>query len=387
MSMPPPRPARPSTARRLRRVGAVAALATVLAAPVLVLLGQFWGAQSADYASSAAERRGVRYLGPLTGLLDAVTRQQSAAVRRQSVDAEAVRRSVAAVDEVDRLVGRDLATTERWTRLRQQVVDLTDRTFAGADAALTAYSEVVDTTLALVRKAGDTSNLILDPQLDVYYVMNTALLRLPEVLVASGRYSDLLQVAAALKDASRPQRLAALSTARSRVLTAADDLGAGLEKAFDITRSDRLGPAMLRPLDDFRTAVDGLAPRTSPLQAGSPHLDPVDAGARQDTLARAAMDLDRAALAQLDDLVGTRLGTITRQLVVAALTGALGLLVAVGAAFWLRPVRRHDPPPAPVERPAGARHAGRAESVDAHELVASSGVAVSTRRGGARAAR
>jgi len=386
MSMTP-RPARPSTARRLRRAGAVAALATVLAAPVLVLLGQFWGAQSADYASSAAERRGVRYLGPLTGLLDAVTRQQSAAVRRQSVDAEAVRRSVAAVDEVDRLVGRDLATTERWTRLRQQVVDLTDRTFAGADAALTAYSEVVDTTLALVRKAGDTSNLILDPQLDVYYVMNTALLRLPEVLVASGRYSDLLQVAAALKDASRPQRLAALSTARSRVLTAADDLGAGLEKAFDITRSDKLGPALLRPLDDFRTAVDGLAPRTSPLEAGSPQLDPVNAGARQDTLTRAAMDLDRAALAQLDDLVGTRLGAITRQLVVAALTGAAGLLVAVGAALWLRPVRRRDPPSAPDERPAGARHAGRAESVDAHELVASSGVAVSTRRGGARAAR
>jgi hypothetical protein len=373
---------------RLRRVVALLGVVAVLTVPLAVVFLQVWTGRMADHGVTSSERRGIRYLGPVTQLISVVVEQQSATVRGRRVDTPAVRQAVAAVDTVDRELGARLATTERWTGLRQQVQDVTGRNFADPNDAFVAYTELLDTALELVRKAGDTSELILDPKLDTYYVMNAALLRLPQVLVAAGRYADLVYLIVRGKQTRQPDRLAELATARSRIIEPADDLGVGLEKAFDATSSDTLGPALLRQLDHFRTATDALAPRTAPLTPASAQLDPTAVDNAEDDLRQAARDLDTAALEQLDTLLGHRAAAVVRQLVLAAVALLVGLLVAVGAAIWLGPAGRAAPAP-PLTRPPGAKHGDRGDptSVDASELVASSGLTLTPRRGGARAAR
>jgi hypothetical protein len=386
MSMPPSA----SSTGRSRRIIAAVGMVVVLSVPLAVLFTLLWSARSADHDFSTGERRGVRYLGPLTELISTVVGQQSATVRGHRVDSAAVQRSVAAVDAIDRQLGGKLDSSERWAKLRKSVLAVTGRSFADPGDAYTAYSEMLDNAVALVRKVGDTSSLILDPKLDTYYVMNATLLRIPDVVVDGGRYADLVYLIGQGPQSTELEQAAQLSTARLDVSESASDLIDGLEKAFDETRSETLGPAMLRQLDNFRTAVDALAPRTAPLAPRSVRLDPTVAANAEEDLQRSALELDRAALGQLDLLLSKRITAALRELALAAVVLVLGLLLAVAGVVWL-PARLHGepPPPPPPVRPPGARHGERrdSDSVDARELVASSGLALPPRRGGTRAAR
>lgn len=389
MSVPPSAP----VTGRSRRVIAAVGVVAILAVPMAVLFGLLWSARVSDYHSNNAERRGARYLAPVTDLISTLAAQQSATVRGRPVDGTAVQRSIAGVDAIDREVGGKLGVADRWVKLRQRVLEVTGKAYSDPTDGFTAYSELLSTAVTLVRKVGDTSNLILDPRLDTYYVMNAAMLRIPDIIVDGARYSDLAYLTVQRKLTGQVAQIAALDTARLDVTESASDLEDGLEKAFDATSSDTLGPAMLRELDNFRTAVDALAPPTSPVQPASVKLDPGVISNNQEDLQRTALDLDKAALGQLDVLIGKRITGVVRVLVVAVLALLLGLALAVALVVWL-PARRQRaasavPPTPPPARPAG-RHGDRRgdpDSVDARELVASSGLAIPPRRGGTRAAR
>jgi hypothetical protein len=377
-----------STAGGARRVAAALGLALVLLVPLSVIFVQFWTARTEDLTFNQDERRGVEYLGPLTELLSMVTEQQSGVVHGRTVITASVQRSIAAVDAVDRRLGTRLQTTQRWTQLRQLILEVTGRTFSNRNEAFTAYSGVVDLTLALVRKVGDTSNLILDPAIDAYYVMNATLLRIPAILVDSGRYADLVTIVSSSRRSMEPESLAQLASVRSQILAGADDLSTGLEKSFENTDSNTLGPGLLRQLDEFRTAVDAVAPRASPLQAApAASLKPTEIERDQNNVQRVALALNAAGLSQLDLLLKARVDAIARQRLYAVAALLAGVAMSAAVAVWLLPRRRRGSVE-PAPRPAG-RHGERlsAESIEARELVAASGTALSSRRGGARAAR
>src|SRR6266568_203135 len=205
-------------AGRTRRIAAAAGLAIVLLVPLLVIFTQYWTSRTQDLTFNQDERRGVQYLLPLTDLLSTMTQQQSAVVHGRGVLTLAVEQAVAAVDTVDRQVGGRLQTTPRWSQLRQQILGLSGQGVQPNLAeAYTSYSAVVDLAVQLVRKVGDTSNLILDPAIDAYYVMNATLLRIPDVLVDSGQYSDLVKIANAAGKAVDLTTLAELASARGQV--------------------------------------------------------------------------------------------------------------------------------------------------------------------------
>lgn len=76
------------------------------------------------------------------------------------------------VDDIDELSGELLETSELWSALRPKLNKLPSQL---ADAELS----IVATELrSLINKIGDTSKLILDPDLDTYYLMDIVLLRL-----------------------------------------------------------------------------------------------------------------------------------------------------------------------------------------------------------------
>jgi hypothetical protein len=390
MSVPPSGP----SIGRSRRVVAAGGVVLLLAVPMVVLFGLLWNGRMSDYHANQQERRGARYLAPLTDLISTLAAQESNSVRGRPTDGQAVQHSIAGVDAVNRDLGDDLGVSDRWAKLKQSVLDVTGKAYSDPNDGFTAYSELLSTAVEMVRKIGDTSQLILDPKLDTYYVMNAAMLRIPDIIIDGARYSDLAYLIVQRKQTNQVAPIAALDTARLDVTESAADLEDGLEKAFDATSSDTLGPALLRQLDNFRTAVAALAPPTSPVQPSATKIDPGVIGNNQEDLQRTALDLDQAALGQLDASFGKRISGAVRGLVLAGAVLAVGLGLAVGAVFWF-PNRQRDraesaaPPAPPPARPVG-RHGDRRgdpDSVDARELVASSGLAVPPRRGGTRAAR
>ena len=357
------------------RAAAAAAVAVAVLVPLAVLFAQVWSASGASQSFTADERRGVAYLVPLTRLLSATTEAQSAAVRGRPVDAAAVRSAVAAVDQADARLGRSLRTSDRWTDARQLVQQRLTVPSWQPPTAYTQYSDVNTKLLELTRTVGDSSRLVLDPAIDAYYVMNASLLRIPEILVDSGRYTDLSVLFPTGGDDATKAQLAA---ARNRIATDETDLSDGLLKAFAQTDSSRLAPGLTARLDDFRTAVDAVAPSTS-LLAPVPERSVTDLIGNQDALQRATLTLQEASLTELDALLADRAGADTRSRVVALAAAAVGVLVAAVLArlAWrwapVRPRRRPDdlddapvtpyrpangtPVPVGTERSGGARAA------------------------------
>jgi len=175
-------------------------------------------------------------------------------------------------------------------------------------------------------------------------------------------------------DATKAQ----LAAARNRVAADETDLSDGLLKAFAQTDSSTLGPGLTQPLDDFRTAVDAVAPSAS-LLAPAPERSVSDLVANQDALRQATLGLQDASLGQLDDLLADRAAGQTRSRLVAVAAAVIGILVAAVLARlawrWAppRPRRRAvdpDDEPAVPRSPNGTRVPVHAE-----------------RSGGARAAR
>jgi hypothetical protein len=315
--------------RRAVRLAIAVVVAVALLAPAAYLFTRVWSDNTATLEFNRAERRGVAYLGPLTSLLAAVTRAQSAAVNRDQPDLTPIRAAVAAVDEADGRLGGQLRTTERWTAIRETVLDTTSRSWPDPAAAYRAYSDLATTLLELTRKVGDVSKLVLDPQLDAYYVMSAVLLRIPAILVDSGRYLDLSVLSVGKDD---QDSVALLAAARNRIGTDSTDLYDGLITAFGATGSSTLGPGVTRQLDEFRTAVVTVAPSTS-LLAPPPRRTPTALATDQAALQRSTLALDRAALTELDRLLAPREAAAARTRVLAVVAVSVIGLVVLGAAL------------------------------------------------------
>jgi hypothetical protein len=148
-------------------------LPVLLAGAFVVVLRQAWSSNSADARFAGDERSRVAYLRPLTHLVAALTEARSGAVADTQVDTAELQSAVGAVDTADAAYRGVLRTGQRWSDLRARVTAETAHPGQGA-SALQAFTDTLTLALDLVRRVGDTSDLILDPQLDSYYIMDTA---------------------------------------------------------------------------------------------------------------------------------------------------------------------------------------------------------------------
>lgn len=168
-----------------------------------------------DFAES--EMLGVEYLRPLSELLVLANQHAEATRRLQDGDADAktdVARLRAAMEPalrmmeiVDSRMGKQLLTSEddmaarkrvmahpsaiakTWEALRPQEGD--------RQRSTELHSEMISGLRNLITHIGDTSKLILDPDLDTYYNMDILLLREPEIIDrVFGLQADTQQVIA-----------------------------------------------------------------------------------------------------------------------------------------------------------------------------------------------
>ncbi|MGW1412170.1 hypothetical protein [Streptomyces sp. NPDC002403] len=285
---------------------------------------------SSDLEFVKAERRGVVYLRPMATLIAAVADSQSAAVAGRRPDPGVLTKAVAAVAEADRTVGGSLRVRDSWVDLRTRLAELAATPHTGR-SAYRAYSEAVDVALLLMLRVGDTSKLILDPEIDSYYLIDAGMLRLPSVVADSGRMADLEVLRG--QGTGKDLPLARVLVARDRVSTAASAVEAGLAKSFGSSASSSVGKDLLGKIDAFHTALEPLAP-SAPLvdQPLPPRTDLMEG--RRSELARTALNLDIAALGELDQLLATRERNIEQSRLVMLMVVIAGLALAAVALAW-----------------------------------------------------
>jgi methyl-accepting chemotaxis protein len=235
---------------------------------------------------------------------------------------------VAAVSYIRVIGGQiDFAVSERagTNVLRPALEALSDR-IAGRQPDLTALREAARRNPGLVEVSGDsaadladlitevgnTSNLILDPDLDSFYVMDTQVVQLPKALLAASSIG---------------------TTVSARAVQAGQ-----LASAADAIRSDVKTAAEHTAMTDLTSRLDALVQAATAISAFADaltaSLDPVNQAPLADAV-RAAIE---PATGVLDDLLAAREDRLSGSRTVTLAVTAAGLLVAVwlAAAVWWR---------------------------------------------------
>ena len=157
--------------RRMRVGQKLLAVCVAFTVPAAALLYYFAVTVNAEIHFARKEQCGLVYNHELRGIAEHSARLAQG--RGSPADATAVGQGFLQLDELEQqdcLDGSyrdELKTAEPYARLRE---------------AASSSGELLNPLLTLFAHVGDTSNLILDPDLDTYYVMDLLIIRFPEAI-------------------------------------------------------------------------------------------------------------------------------------------------------------------------------------------------------------
>ena len=169
--------------------------------PIGMLLFQMVKEVNEDIRFARWETYGNAYQRPLMQLLELIPRHQIAAMTTDAkAGAPALRTIAAGIDEafdgletVDRRLGVDLGFTTvelakrkrehvRFETVRKEWIDLKSQMAQLAPEVIRErHAHLIADIRTMITHAGDLSNLILDPDLDSYYLMDATLCALPQL--------------------------------------------------------------------------------------------------------------------------------------------------------------------------------------------------------------
>jgi methyl-accepting chemotaxis protein len=287
-------------ARRLRLGARLVMLAVVLLVPTGVLSAAFLSATNAQIGFADQEREGVAVLGPaLTALAQSVS--------GSGVDLSGLTAAVRAHPALG---------------LDQALAKVTAA--AAAPGSPTATAATAAALTDLITAAGNSSNLILDPDLDSFYVMDALVVQTPAALLAAA------QAAVAPQSGDVERNVAQQAVLAGTLARVAAALTSDLDTAVQHTALPGL-TGRLADVKAFTAATTALQSRLSSTLTHPAAADPRP-------LATAAGAATPSGAQALDALLQARLaGQSGQQRLILALT-ALSLIVAAwftSAVMWL----------------------------------------------------
>ncbi|MBA3869648.1 MAG: response regulator [Anaerolineae bacterium] len=162
----------------------------LLLLPLVVVLTQFLSKINEDIDFAAKERLGLIYNAPVLDFLQHIQRYSSLKTAilngEQSFQSaladeeKAADQAAQTVDSVDQQYGDTLQTSSAWAAIKGQW-EILKKASPNMNPATSAssYDQLTNNILKLVVISGNSSNLILDPDIDSYYLMDTVINKLP----------------------------------------------------------------------------------------------------------------------------------------------------------------------------------------------------------------
>jgi methyl-accepting chemotaxis protein len=254
---------------RLRYAWKFVVIGLIMSAPLGVVVYLQYAANTTQYEFNAKESVGVAYIDPVRDLLFAVERRRvlAAAVaagesglrpelERATSDADGF---LARLEAVDKLYGAQLKTTSKLQEARTAWLKVRAAGTSNPDQAEKDHAEVTALLVDLILNyAGNYSNLILDPDLDSYWLMDAYVVKLPAIAdtVAKNAVLGLLPAAG---DAS--EHGLALAGGYSMALsTISDVVNVDLKTAFKETANFGKSATLQQNLEaPLKAASDAVA--------------------------------------------------------------------------------------------------------------------------------
>jgi signal transduction histidine kinase/DNA-binding response OmpR family regulator/HPt (histidine-containing phosphotransfer) domain-containing protein len=293
-----------------------------------------------DFAGK--ELAGDEYLRPLGSLLVDVSRHRLAereqlagapGGRREPTLAAAVQRDLAALAAVDRRYANRLSVTSAPLATEWKALRATDR-----PTSERGHELLIRNIRALIADVGDSSKLILDPDIDSYYTMDALLLREPDLV---DRLNRLQQDVAALPVMPSLATRARVASEAAIIDERVDELEHGIHRAVAGTgrfnRDSNLGPTLLPLLRRAAATVRALTrqTRTHVIQGERPTISKPRHRASVDAAVAANVALWRGLFDQEDVMLRSRqAGDLSRQRN-ALWTVALALIATMLLALFI----------------------------------------------------
>ncbi len=126
------------------------------------------------------------------------------------------------------------------------------------------YQRLASDINRLSAHVGDTSNLILDPDLDTYYLMDATLLKLPEMQKILSEIS-LISRKNSLRSDATPEERAKLISLAGKLREINQDLVINMEVGFSNNPQGNLRPKLSEHLKIFNSVVEQLTSQTDKL--------------------------------------------------------------------------------------------------------------------------
>jgi signal transduction histidine kinase/DNA-binding response OmpR family regulator len=319
---------------RLRYPRKFALVSLLFLLPIALVLGLYISLQSERINFSAREIEGNAYLHEISDLYEQLIAYRRATLLNDRDGRAAVQDRIeagfAALAAVDARYGAVLHSTERLASLRRSWEAIAiDTSFTIESVA--RQSTLMNETRGLITHIGNTSNLILDPDLDSYYVMDAVLIRLPESQELLARSLVIVDRVANRGSMSAEER-SELIVLSGLLRANRDALRSNMQTAYANNQSG-IVQSISRQAEDVYNAVTGYVEV----------IDTVTATARQPlakpellvTSGLAAIErsfaLGRAASPVLDRLLQTRIDGFVRYQVISVSFS----LIVFSLAFWV----------------------------------------------------
>ena len=315
-----------------------------------------------DINFATQELKGNAFQRPLQALLDALPRHAWLVEAAAAGDATAQTDLAATEVEIDHLFaelevangkyGVDLQFTDEglakrkrqnmdprsvkaaWNKLKLQVAELKGEQIASQHATLIA------SVRTMITHAGDTSNLILDPDLDSYYLMDATLVTLPQT-------QDRLGVIASYTKNSLPKgRISAKDSAQLAAYAAllkegdVDRIGADVDTALNEDAgfygiSETLQKNLTEPLQTYNTACQEFIAAINTTATEAANTDPQALFVAGQKARTAAYNFWRIAAVELDILLQKRVASIRQARLITLSAVAVGLVLSLVIAYYI----------------------------------------------------
>ena len=295
----------------------------------LALMMYLWLAQlDAQLTFTAQERVGLEYARGLARLLEPLQRAHGLALYaaadpssapRLAEERSRIEAAALEMDRLDRRLGRRLHVTDQWQALKQRVAHPSVQPAA-----------LVTEARRLMAHVGDRSNMVLDPELDSYYLVDAVLFQLPrlaEHLSLAGALLVARTVAPPLSPPSAEALAAALALAQSEreILDRGHAVVFGANPALRPLLEPRLGETW-----DAVEALDAMV--TRPRGRPARELLAVHQRALADLFAH-----QDVALAAVDQLLTARIARLERHraILLGVVTASLGVVAYLWVGFYV----------------------------------------------------
>jgi twitching motility protein PilJ len=221
----------------------LALIALALALPIALLLFFLVQRDNASANFAAKERRGVEYLKPVVKLFEVLPTHlaQSVAVLNGNANAEQARlgaaevvdAAIAQIEAVDAKYGLEFRTSEQLADLKAKWEAIkTQHSILNSQLTIERHNAIINTNIiGLIKAVADNSNLILDPDLDSYYLMSLATLDLPRAINATGNLRTLA-ITAANQGSISPEGRVALQGAFDRAVDELNVVSTNINSSF-----------------------------------------------------------------------------------------------------------------------------------------------------------